>query len=100
IRDRNVTGVQTCALPICILDFPDLTVETSFATGGATVATAIVAGINPAVGMLLAFVAGCIAGAITGILHAKGKINNLLAGIISKIGRASSREWVQVKQAE
>ncbi|MDO5697147.1 MAG: ABC transporter permease [Dermatophilus congolensis] len=69
-----------------ILDFPDLTVDGSFTTGGATAAVLIVAGWSPLVATLAGFVAGFLAGVITGILHTKGQINGLLAGILTQIG--------------
>ncbi|MFD1852002.1 ABC transporter permease [Oceanobacillus bengalensis] len=65
-----------------VLDFPDLTVEGSFVTGAAVTAFSIVNGIPPFVATVLAAVAGFIAGCLTGILHTKGKINALLAGIL------------------
>lgn len=69
-----------------ILDFPDLTVDGSFVTGGATAAVMITSGVNPVVATLCGFVAGFVAGVVTGILHTKGKINGLLAGILTQIG--------------
>lgn len=69
-----------------VLDFPDLTVDGSFVTGAATVATMIVLGYHPILATLAAIVAGFIAGCITGLLHTKGNINPLLAGIIMMIG--------------
>lgn len=68
-----------------ILDFPDLTVDGSFATGGAVAAVMITNGYSPLLATFCALLAGSIAGSITGILHTKGKINTLLAGIISMI---------------
>ena len=68
-----------------ILDVPDLTVDGSFTTGGALAATMIAAGYNPLISTAAALVAGGIAGLITGLLHTKGKINALLAGILSMI---------------
>lgn len=65
-----------------ILDFPDLTVDGSFVTGAAVAALSIVNGVPPVIASVLAAVAGFIAGCLTGILHTKGKINALLAGII------------------
>ncbi|RKQ33459.1 ABC transporter permease [Oceanobacillus halophilus] len=65
-----------------VLDFPDLTVEGSFVTGAAVAAFSIINGIPPIIATLLAAVAGFIAGCITGVLHTKGKINSLLAGIL------------------
>ncbi|MDK6275411.1 ABC transporter permease [Pseudoglutamicibacter cumminsii] len=68
-----------------VLGFPDLTVDGSFTTGGATAAAAIVAGVPPWLAVLMAFGAGAIAGSLTGILHTKGKIDGLLASIIMMI---------------
>ncbi|KAE8765259.1 ABC transporter permease [Georgenia thermotolerans] len=69
-----------------ILDFPDLTVDGSFTTGAAVAAILIVGGTNPLLATLAAIAAGLAAGAITGILHTKGKINPLLAGILTQVG--------------
>lgn len=68
-----------------VLDFPDLTVDGSFVTGAGTAAMMIVLGYNPLLATLVATVAGFIAGCMTGILHTKGKINPLLAGILMMI---------------
>ncbi|QQE75656.1 ABC transporter permease [Brevibacillus composti] len=68
-----------------ILNFPDLTVDGSFALGGALAAKLIIDGMNPFLATLLAFLVGAVAGAFTGILHTKGKINGLLAGILTMI---------------
>ncbi|RXT08811.1 ABC transporter permease [Ammoniphilus sp. CFH 90114] len=68
-----------------ILNFPDLTVDGSFTTGGAMAAAMIVAGYHPLLATFAAVIAGCIAGTVTGLLHTKGKINPLLSGILSMI---------------
>lgn len=68
-----------------ILDFPDLTVDGSFTTGAAVGATMTVAGSPPWLSILGAFIAGGLAGVMTGLLHTKGKINGLLSGIIMMI---------------
>jgi putative ABC transport system permease protein len=65
-----------------IFDFPDITVEGSFTFGASTAASLIVAGINPLLASLVAFFAGMAAGAVTGIIHTRFKINPLLAGIL------------------
>lgn len=69
-----------------ILDFPDLTVDGSFTTGAVVGAVALTGGLHPVLAMLLAFLAGMAAGAITGLLHTFGKIDGLLAGILTMIG--------------
>ncbi len=68
-----------------ILDFPDLTVDGSFVTGGAVAAVSIVNGVPPVLATFYALIAGFIAGMITGILNTKGKINPLLSGILMMI---------------
>jgi putative ABC transport system permease protein len=65
-----------------VFDFPDITAEGSFTFGAATAAALIVAGWNPLLASFVAFLAGMAAGAITGIIHTKFKINPLLAGIL------------------
>ncbi|MBZ2197107.1 ABC transporter permease [Occultella gossypii] len=69
-----------------ILDFPDLTVDGSFTTGGATAAILIVGGVNPVLATAAGGAAGLVAGTITGLLHTKGGINPLLAGILTQVG--------------
>jgi len=68
-----------------ILDFPDLTVDGSFTTGGAIAAVMISHGSSPLLATLCAFIGGMLAGACTGLLHTKAKINSLLAGILMMI---------------
>ncbi len=65
-----------------ILSFPDLTVDGSFPLGAAVVARLIVEGVPPVYGIVLAIIAGFVAGCCTGVLYTKLKINSLLAGIL------------------
>ncbi|MGO1746878.1 MAG: ABC transporter permease, partial [Microbacterium gubbeenense] len=68
-----------------VLQFPDLTVDGSFTTGAAVAAAMITAGQNPIVATLAAAGAGLVAGIVTGVLHTKGRIDGLLAGILTMI---------------
>ncbi|MBE4906713.1 ABC transporter permease [Bacillus luteolus] len=68
-----------------ILDFPDLTVDGSFVTGAAVSAIMIVNGVSPFIATITALLVGFLAGSLTGILHTKGKVNPLLAGILMMI---------------
>ena len=68
-----------------ILDVADLTVDGSFATGGAVAVILILNGCNLWLAMLLAFVAGLIAGAVTGLLHTLMGIPPILAGILTQL---------------
>ncbi|MBE9544349.1 MAG: ABC transporter permease [Proteobacteria bacterium] len=65
-----------------ILAFPDLTVDGSFALGGAVVARLISEGLPPIYGVMAAVVCGFLAGCCTGFLNTRLKINSLLAGIL------------------
>ena len=69
-----------------ILNFADLTVDGSFTTGAAIAAVGIVDGVPPLLATGFAFAGGLAAGLVTGLLHTKGKINGLLAGILTQIG--------------
>ena len=68
-----------------MLDFPDLTVESSFPLGGAVVAACILAGIDPWTATVLAFIGGIGAGLITAFLSVHCGILHLLAGILTMI---------------
>ena len=80
-------GVMTLGLYITykVLDFADLTVDGSFALGGAVSATLIVGGMNPFFSLLLALIAGTFSGVATGLFHTKLKIPGILAGILTQI---------------
>ena len=68
-----------------ILDVADLTVDGSFATGGAVAVILILNGCNLWLAMLAAFAAGLIAGAVTGLLHTLMGIPPILAGILTQL---------------
>jgi len=69
-----------------ILDFPDLTVDGSFPLGGAITASLLLADVHPLLAMLLSFAAGMLAGVVTGFIHVKLRVRNLIAGIIVMTG--------------
>lgn len=68
-----------------ILDVADLTVDGSFATGGATLVVCMTSGMNVGLAMFIAFVVGCAAGLITGLFHTKFGIPAILAGILTQL---------------
>ncbi|MFC2600962.1 ABC transporter permease [Treponema lecithinolyticum] len=68
-----------------VLDFPDLTVDGSFALGGAVGAVAVSSGVPPLLSLALAFVCGTAAGTVTALLHTKLKIPAILAGILTML---------------
>jgi putative ABC transport system permease protein len=65
-----------------IFAFPDITADGSITLGASVAATLLVHGVTPPIASLAAFGAGMIAGACTGVLHTRFKINSLLSGIL------------------
>lgn len=65
-----------------VLDFRDLTVDGSLTLGGSVAAALLVRGVPPVPATAGAFCAGMAAGALTGVLHTRLRINGLLSGIL------------------
>lgn len=65
-----------------ILDFPDLTVDGSFPMGAAVTVVLISKGLNPLLTLPVSFLLGAFVGMLTGIIHVKLKVRDLLSGII------------------
>ena len=69
-----------------ILDLSDLTVDGSFATGGAVFVVLMIAGWNVWAAMLAAMIAGMLAGLVTGLFHTVCGIPAILSGILTQLG--------------
>ena len=65
-----------------IFAFPDITAEGSITLGASVAAILLVNGTSPLLATFIAVLAGMAAGASTGVLHTKFKINGLLSGIL------------------
>ncbi len=80
-------GIMTLGvfLTFRILDIADLTVDGSFATGGAVCAVLLTNGMNPFLTLLFAFLLGIVTGLVTGLMNTKLKIHVLLASILTQI---------------
>lgn len=87
ISQGLIWGIMSIGVYITfkILDFADLTVDGTLATGGAVAAVMILQGHSPIVAMVMAFLAGMMAGFITGVLHTAFGIPDILAGILTQI---------------
>ncbi len=68
-----------------VLDLADLTVDGSFGTGGAVLVMCTISGMDIKVAMLVAILAGCLAGLATGIFHTVFGIPAILAGILTQL---------------
>ena len=66
-----------------VLDFPDLTVDSSFPLGAAVTAILLLGGVDPWLTLLCAAGAGALAGLCTGLIHVRLGVRDLLAGIIT-----------------
>ena len=73
-------------LTLRVLNFPDLTVDGSFALGGGTAAVLITKGVPVPVALLVAFGVGALAGLVTGLIHTRLGVNDLFAGILTTTG--------------
>ena len=69
-----------------ILDFPDLTVDSSFPLGAAVSAVLTLQGMPPWLTLLCSLLAGSLAGLVTGLIHVKCHVRDLLSGIITMTG--------------
>lgn len=68
-----------------VLDYADLTVDSSLCTGGAVSAVLIGAGMHPVLTLVFALLAGMLTGAVTGLLHTKLQIPAILSGILTQL---------------
>ncbi|MEG0018535.1 MAG: ABC transporter permease, partial [Hydrogenoanaerobacterium sp.] len=92
-------GIMTLGVYITykVLDYADLTVDGSFATGGAVTAVLIINGMNPTLSLFFVLVAGFGAGLITGVLHTKLQIPAILSGILSQLALYSINIMIMSK---
>ena len=84
IEESLIYAIMALGLYITykILDFPDLSVDGTFPMGAAVTAMLILKGVHPVLTLLISFAAGLLAGCITGLIHVKLKVRDLLSGII------------------
>jgi len=68
-----------------IMDIADMTVDGSLTTGGAVAAVAISMGVDPWIALVLAVIAGMIAGCVTGFFHTTCGIPAILSGILTQL---------------
>jgi ABC-type uncharacterized transport system permease subunit len=69
-----------------ILNIPDITTDGSFTLGGAVTAVLTLQSTHPVAVAPVTFLAGAIAGAMTGWIHTRLKVNALLSGILVTTG--------------
>lgn len=84
IEEGLIYAIMTLGVYITykILDFPDLSVDGTFPMGAAITAALILKGFPPILTLIIAFGFGAAAGCITGLIHVKLRVRDLLSGII------------------
>jgi len=84
LEEGLIYGIMAMGVYITykILDFPDLSVDGTFPLGACLAAMLITLGVNPWIACLLAFICGAAAGCVTGFLHVRLHITDLLSGIL------------------
>ena len=84
LEEGLIYGIMAMGVYITykVLSFPDLSVDGSFPLGCCVTAVCIANGVNPVLTLLIVFLCGCAAGLVTGLLHVKLKITDLLSGIL------------------
>ena len=87
IAQGMIWGVMALGVYITfrLLDFADLTVDGSIATGAAVSVMLIRAGVSPIATLPIAFLAGALAGMVTGLLNNTLGIPGILASILTQI---------------
>lgn len=84
LEEGFIYGIMAVGVYITyqVLGFPDLSVDGTFPLGACVAAALILAGVNPWLVCLIVFVCGAAAGCVTGLLHVKLGITDLLSGIL------------------
>lgn len=88
LEQSFILGIMAIGVYISykILDFPDMTADGSFPLGGAVTAALLVKGASPVMALCAAVISGALSGILTGIIHVRLRVINLLAGIIVMTG--------------
>ena len=88
LQDGFIYGIMAIGVYVTyqVLNFPDLSVDGTFPLGACVTAALISRGVNPFIACIAAILCGAAAGGITGILHVKLHITDLLSGILVMTG--------------
>ncbi len=88
LEEGLIYGIMAMGVYITyrVLDFPDLSVDGTFPMGCCVTAALTVAGVHPVLALIISFLCGCAAGLVTGLLHVKLRITDLLSGILVMTG--------------
>lgn len=84
LEEGFIYGIMAMGVYISysVLHFPDLSVDGTFPLGMCVTASLVAAGADPYIACIVAFLSGACAGCVTGLLHVKLRIADLLSGIL------------------
>ena len=101
LREGFIYGIMAMGVYITykVLNFADLSVDGSFPLGCCVAAALISLGVNPWIACLVCFVSGSLAGLVTGFLHVRLKISDLMSGILVQTALYSVNMVVTSKKA-
>ena len=101
LREGFIYGIMAMGVYITykVLNFPDLSVDGTFPLGCCLAAELITKGMNPWIACLICLAAGGAAGALTGVLHVKLRITDLMSGILVMTALYSVNMVVTEKKA-
>lgn len=87
IAQGMIWGIMAIGLYITykVLDYSDLTVDGTMATGGAVCIMLMMNGVNVWIALIAAIIAGMLAGLVTGLFHTTMGIPPILAGILTQL---------------
>lgn len=87
VAEGLIWGIMAIGVYISykILDIADLSVDGTICTGMCVCAMLITAGVPAWVSVIIAFIAGALAGTVTGVLHSALGIPAILAGILTQL---------------
>lgn len=87
VAQGMIWGIMAIGLYITysVLNFSDLTVDGTMATGGAVCIMLMMAGVNVWLALLCAVIAGMLAGFVTGLFHTAMGIPGILSGILTQL---------------
>ena len=87
IAQGLIWGIMAIGLYITykVLDYSDLTVDGTMATGGAVCIMLMMNGVNVWVALVCSVIAGMLAGLVTGLFHTAMGIPPILAGILTQL---------------
>ena len=101
LEEGLIYGIMALGVYITyrVLNFPDLSVDGTFPLGACVTGALIASGARPVAALCASFGCGLLAGLVTGLLHVRLKITDLLSGILVMTACGRSIWWCWAERA-